>query len=300
MNTYFKLLLILSVLLVLTLTAFADSKRCPDHPWADTYEDGTSYGEVIDSKYHWSMGTWEACSVCSRVLWYHSPVKQKHWFMDEDGVQVCRECWYVKGSSIGDGDEHNGHSDSAHNPSSNSNQLSREELKVQALRQGDSVIGQQLKIFYKGNIRLQPNQDATRIGTVKSGDSYLIEDFVVIGGSSPWFAINYQGTTAWVSATLGSAEASSSGSSYEDDSAWYNNDNEYSSYLIGRTCVIIAKSSAKIRLQPDADAPVIGYAKRDRTFTILDVQNASNGTPWYQIEKDGVTGWVASTMTQIR
>ena len=70
-------------------------------------------------------------------------------------------------------------------------------------------------------------------------------------------------------------------------------------YPVGETCRIDA-TSANARSGAGVEYGIVEYVFRGEQFTILDVDEASNGKTWYQIRKDGHLCWISSGICTVK
>ena len=264
MNKYLKRALVCLVLV--TLLPAAAIAGCSRHPYADEDERVEFEYVAIDEDCHLTLYTYlYYCSSCGEYLGSFGPIEDVYEPHRFNSRGVCRDCGYT---------------DKSH-------RLTPEQLEEQALSLGAAVVGRTLSILYEGNIYAQPGTYASVVGRAYKTETYTILDYTVTDYVHVWFRVSYAGGSAWISASLG--EVNSTSRQTGDLSVY-----------IGRTCVITARTSARVRSDANAGAPIVAYAKNGKRFTILDVKNADNGTPWYKIRVDGIEGWIASTMADVK
>lgn len=94
---------------------------------------------------------------------------------------------------------------------------------------------------------------------------------------------------AVVAIALGVAVSRSSAN--EDDPAAVGGEGS-AVFTIGQT-VVVATDRLKLRADAGLGGEVITVLEEDQSATVVDGPAESDGYSWYQIEIDGVTGWVA-------
>ena len=138
------------------------------------------------------------------------------------------------------------------------------------------------------NIRSAPGTWADVVGSAADGDSIEVLDVAVYDDEgNPWTLVNYYGTVGYVlSSYIGqsiSFNAGTGGGSVELAAS--------DELTIGATAW--TTEGVNLRHPPGTDGGIVstilpGYAVQVIDGPVLD----DDGAPWYQVEFDGLTGWI--------
>lgn len=163
---------------------------------------------------------------------------------------------------------------------------SEEELALEAIQRinkdGEKIIGKRAIVQHYGNLRASANKYSASVGTVAHEDEYLIVGYDIVVGKA-WLKVVYGSNIAWISASL--VEISGGFDKPGDDQ-------------IGMRCRIIV-NSGRARMRADVDSPIVEYVRYNEEYRINDVDEAPDGTTWFQITVDGNRCWVSSSLVAV-
>ena len=163
---------------------------------------------------------------------------------------------------------------------------SEEELALEAIQRinkdGEKIIGKHAIVQHYGTLRASANKYSASVGTVAHEDEYLIVGYDIVDGKA-WLKVVYGSNIAWISASL--VEISGGFDKPGDDQ-------------IGMRCRIIV-NSGRARMRADVDSPIVEYVRYNEEYRINDVDEAPDGTTWFQITVDGNRCWVSSSLVAV-
>lgn len=163
---------------------------------------------------------------------------------------------------------------------------SEEELALEAIQRinkdGEKIIGKRAIVQHYGTLRASANKYSASVGTVAHEDEYLIVGYDIVDGKA-WLMVVYGSNIAWISASL--VEISGGFDKPGDDQ-------------IGMRCRIIV-NSGRARMRADVDSPIVEYVRYNEEYRINDVDEAPDGTTWFQITVDGNRCWVSSSLVAV-
>lgn len=180
------------------------------------------------------------------------------------------------------------------------------------------LIGTQIRIIAGcARARSGAGTEYYTVGYVYRNESYEVLSARASDTNKIWYQIRVDGRLGWISSgiaenssyfggtdTVTSATTSSGSYSGGTDTVTSASSATTSSggsqaYPAGERCTVIAES-ARARSGAGTEYAVIAYVYRGERYTILSVDNASNGRQWYQVNVDGVNCWISSGVTELK
>jgi uncharacterized protein YgiM (DUF1202 family) len=127
------------------------------------------------------------------------------------------------------------------------------------------------------NLRAEPGLDAEVLLKLASGTTATVLDGPVDADDYVWYQLDVEGTVGWVAADF--LDIAGTGAD--------------TSFTAGTT-VTVNDDRVNLRAGAGLDADILDKLSTGMTATILDGPTSADGYTWYQVDVDGVTGWVAS------
>jgi uncharacterized protein YgiM (DUF1202 family) len=127
------------------------------------------------------------------------------------------------------------------------------------------------------NLRAEPGLDAEVLLKLNSGTTATVLDGPVDADDYVWYQLDVDGTAGWTAGDF--LDIAGTGSD--------------TSFAIGAT-VTVNDDRVNLRAGTGLDADILDKLATGTTATILDGPVDADGYTWYQLDVDGVTGWVAS------
>lgn len=165
-----------------------------------------------------------------------------------------------------------------------SSKPSQEQLQQKAQQQCGNCIGKWITVLYPGNVFSSPDAYSWKVKEAGVGDTFKVVDWVM-NGDRMWFGVETDGRTAWVSASIAQINE-------------VQGETGNASVYVGRQCSITVYSG-NLRSGPGQEYYKLGTVLMGERYAILAADYASTGTIWYQIQCNGVTGWVSSGMCRL-
>jgi uncharacterized protein YgiM (DUF1202 family) len=127
------------------------------------------------------------------------------------------------------------------------------------------------------NLRAEPSLDAEVLLKLNSGTTATVLDGPVDADGYVWYQLDVDGTTGWTA----------------DDFLDVADVGADTSFAIGAT-VAVNDDRVNLRAGTGLDADILDKLSTGTTATVLDGPVETDGYTWYQLDVNGVTGWVAS------
>lgn len=160
------------------------------------------------------------------------------------------------------------------------------------------LIGTQIRIIAGcARARSGAGTEYYTVGYVYRNESYEVLSARASDTNKIWYQIRVDGRLGWISS--GIAENSSYFGGTDTVTSATTSSGGSQAYPAGERCTVIAES-ARARSGAGTEYAVIAYVYRGERYTILSVDNASNGRQWYQVNVDGVNCWISSGVTELK
>lgn len=255
---------ILIALLILSIptSSLAGYTHCDYHPNAPKiWHDEINYvNDISDSEHRKVWSNWYTCSVCNDYIGTGGDIYREETEPHTFSGNTCTLCGYRRANSL----------------------PTPEQLQTAAIqlinKHGDEIIGRNVKILYAGNVRAKASQYSADIGSVFVDEEYEIISYAFGSSTNIWLEIKYRNSYGWISASLVQMPSITGGGG---------------KWLIGLPCRITT-SSGRARLKAGTEYPIVEYVGYNEEYTILDIDYASDGNLWFQIQKDGNLCWISS------
>ncbi|MBQ7848265.1 MAG: SH3 domain-containing protein [Clostridia bacterium] len=164
---------------------------------------------------------------------------------------------------------------------------STEDLQEEARFLGPELIGGTARVIHTGNYRAKASQDSEKVGVTTEGEIYEIIGYCLNSDGRCWIQIDLEGAEVWVSASLVRCSVSFALDVRKVPEA----------SLVG-TEIRIAAGRARVREDVGTEHPTVAYVRSGQRYQVLDAYADQAGKIWYQIEVDGLPGWISSGLAE--
>lgn len=127
------------------------------------------------------------------------------------------------------------------------------------------------------NLRAEPGLDAEVLLKLTSGTTATVLDGPVDADDYVWYQLDVDGTVGWVAADFLDIAGAGADTSFASG-----------------TTVTVNDDRVNLRAGAGLDADILDKLSTGTTATVLDGPATADGYTWYQVDVNGVTGWVAS------